>query len=279
MNQLKQVLLLYVLFSSIFSFSKDDFSNYYILHRYASTDDVKNNYSLKPFIFNGKNSNTDSLIIILNYVDDVIQYVSFNDKYNTIHQFNLKKEEDQIPTTNTTIRNQFLNSDKIKLIEKKKLNFYKKSIKTTFDFGSVTMPLKLRFYSVDSLNKKQKNFSFSPDFNLGAVCGLKTTFNEEKDIYFSALFGISITTLKVSNDEMNGYYNGDITTSAFTPSMVALIGYKKLLAGISIGWDILSTKMGKHWIYNKTPWLGFGLGVQIKDTENAQAKRKLMHVK
>ncbi|HRB68444.1 MAG TPA: hypothetical protein PLO32_11680, partial [Chitinophagales bacterium] len=74
-------------------------------------------------------------------------------------------------------------------------------------------------------------------------------------------------------------YNGDITTSAFTPSMVALIGYKKLLAGISICWDILSTKMGKHWIYNKTPWLGFGLGVQIKDTENAQAKRKLMHVK
>ena len=118
------------------------------------------------------------------------------------------------------------------------------------------MPLKLQFYSVDSLNKKQKNFSFSPDFNLGAVCGLKTTFNEEKeyvDGIKEQLKELTKENLKISYaiEEIKGKNEMSTSKSKF-PSLTSKmsVSVPNMLTPIKI--EVGSSRVHKSYPFRST---------------------------
>jgi hypothetical protein len=143
--------------------------------------------------------------------------------------------------------------------------------KTSLDIDFLTIPFKYRF--------PEKGFprQFNASLNGGVYFGYRTDVyrlsyvtnllgrRERKESHlgfsFGGYSGIGGTTMNpsVTNNNVNIEYDGVVWTNG----LVTIMGVNRFTVGLALGWDGLMDKNRKYWIYQKQPWLGFVVGLNL----------------
>lgn len=120
-------------------------------------------------------------------------------------------------------------------------------------FGLLTLPFKFRF-----LDDK----SFETNFNLNTTLNIRITQLWNAGFYGQVGAGIGNTNLYNSNAV--GVSTGEeINAATLTLLSGVMLQYKKVQAGIYLGWDHINNQKNYQWQYNGKPWFGFGVGYQL----------------
>jgi hypothetical protein len=131
-----------------------------------------------------------------------------------------------------------------------------------FKYGAYTVPIRLR--------SSGDNFEFDANLSLGAnILGrIGSRFNE--NLFVDLSFGVGLTKVNLNKENsILGTADTDfseidvLSPTAFTVSFGALFNLaKNVNIGAYWGWDTISSADNKaKWVFNKKPWLGFGLNV------------------
>lgn len=143
-------------------------------------------------------------------------------------------------------------------------------------YQALTIPFKIR----PKLNDSTKSAA-SNSFNVGITAGVKFTHNVYRKIYYEdsgkktfsnhytkkislspGLFiGPAVIDLKASNT--NNIVKKDRSVPGLTTGAFIVLGFNELNFGMSMGWDIGLDNTSKNWMYNKKPWIGFVLAIDI----------------
>lgn len=165
---------------------------------------------------------------------------------------------------------------------------------TSFTWGALTIPAKLRFSKVSSIktqndesssDKDTTYFRLEPTLNLGLSFGAKFQISSRIEQSFNLLVaaGISGVTIRDSTDfkktrritegiyERPAFASTVKTSTSFTVAGGVVYSIDKFQVGAFIGFDFLDGNIGKSWSYQGAPWFGIGLGASIfsKDADNA----------
>lgn len=151
------------------------------------------------------------------------------------------------------------------------LAFSLKLKKSTFDIDVLTIPFKYRPSVTGFPNQLNANFS-------GAVyAGLRNDFyhfnyhsndigeNRRKlnhlGISFGVFSGIGSSAINpwVTQNRVSSEYDGFL----FINGLAGLVAVNKLTFGLGLGIDHLLDKNKKHWIYNRKPWIGLTVGLNL----------------
>jgi hypothetical protein len=63
----------------------------------------------------------------------------------------------------------------------------------------------------------------------------------------------------VTENQINIEYDGVVWTNG----LVVIMGLNKFAVGLALGWDRLLDDNRKYWIYEKQPWLGLAVGLNL----------------
>lgn len=120
-------------------------------------------------------------------------------------------------------------------------------------FGLITLPFKFRMFD---------DKSFETNFNLNTTLNIRLT--QLWNAGFYAQFGAGIGNTNLYNGNAPGVDPGEeINAAALTILSGVMLQYKKVQAGLYIGWDHINNQKNYQWQYNGKPWLGFGVGYQL----------------
>lgn len=120
-------------------------------------------------------------------------------------------------------------------------------------FGLITLPFKFRMFD---------DKSFETNFNLNTTLNVRIKQLWSAGIYAQVGAGIGNTNLYNSNAP-GVDPNEEINAAALTILSGVMLQYKKVQAGLYIGWDHINNQDRYQWKYNGKPWLGFGVGYQL----------------
>lgn len=133
-------------------------------------------------------------------------------------------------------------------------------------YGFSIIPIKLRPGNIT------RTFQYTNGFTLGVNFGYEYAIRSRKQQSISALGGVGISSVEISPETTNQFIDDKVQTSAaFTPSVGIVYTYEKFQAGLFIGMDKIAGELGKHWIYQKKPWIGVGLGFTIFQKNKTEA--------
>ncbi|WP_373494621.1 hypothetical protein [Aquiflexum sp.] len=148
-----------------------------------------------------------------------------------------------------------------------KANFYT----SEFDIDLVTIPFKYRF-PTDGF-PQQLNTNLNASVFLGYRTDFYTLKYKENEIgliermtnhygmtfgFFSG-FGSTAVNPFVTNDQINIEYDGIVWSNGLSVSFA--VDYFNL--GLALGWDNLLDNNSSYWIYQKRPWIGLVLGINL----------------
>jgi len=120
-------------------------------------------------------------------------------------------------------------------------------------FGLLTLPFKFRMFD---------DKSFETNFNLNTTLNVRVKQLWSAGIYVQ--FGAGIGNTNLYNGNAPGVDPGEeINAAALTILSGVMLQYKKVQAGLYIGWDHINNQKNYQWQYNGKPWLGFGVGYQL----------------
>lgn len=136
-------------------------------------------------------------------------------------------------------------------------------VESRFGFGTVILPLKIRFGGGDSIAKTKRYFDFTADVNLGL--SLNYRFNRElAQIKKYFIINLSTSSVKVNKDNTNGYVKTETNASAISPSVGFVFEFNNAIQLMTcIGVDFVAGKLGREWIYRDKPYLGIGIGFSL----------------
>jgi hypothetical protein len=143
--------------------------------------------------------------------------------------------------------------------------------KGSLDIDFLTIPFKYRF--------PEKGFprQLNASLNGGVYVGYRTDVyhlsyvpnllgrRERKESHFGFSFGgysgIGGTAMNpfVTNNSVNIEYDGVVWTNG----LVTIMGINRFTVGLALGLDQLLDKNRKYWIYQKQPWLGLVVGLNL----------------
>lgn len=142
---------------------------------------------------------------------------------------------------------------------------------TEFDVDLITIPFKYRFPS-DGF-PQQLNTNLNASVFLGYRTDLYTLKYKENEIglidrltkhygltfgFFSG-FGSTAVNPFVTQNKINIEYDGIVWSNGLAVSFA--VDYLNL--GLSLGWDNLLDGNSSFWIYQKRPWIGLVLGINL----------------
>ena len=125
--------------------------------------------------------------------------------------------------------------------------------KWTVSLGTLTNPFKLR----------PTKGQFTSNLNLGTAIFAQYKLSENWS--GGGILGISLTSVTLDSASTTGHVLTTSERPAITPSLSFLIAYKNVNFTLGVGIDYINTTtdIEKSWIFNKKPWIGFGIGISL----------------
>lgn len=144
-------------------------------------------------------------------------------------------------------------------------------LRPSFDFDVFTTPFKFR--PAIAGMPAQFNTSFNGSFYLGyrvdrlkiqqknIIDGISREKFTKSGIGIGAFAGIGSAFInpKVMNNTIDYEYDA----FAIDYGAAVLVGFRNINTGVSLGFDFLTDKNRKQWIYQHKPWLGIFIGLNL----------------
>ncbi len=148
---------------------------------------------------------------------------------------------------------------------------YERLSTTDVAAGLLTLPMKLRIGKKDSIKVNdimtKRDFDVNGEINVGGSFGLKCRFGERRSNAVNFLLGGSVGGLVVDSTTTNGRItDAGIKPLGFTFHGSIVLEVKGFQVFVSNGIDLLGRELGKNWVYQRGHWLGFGIGVNLYDS-------------
>ena len=174
---------------------------------------------------------------------------------------------------------------------KKETNYFKltntefaevtKKLDEKWTFGTVILPLKLRFGDTDSKGNNLRYFDFTSEVNVGLSVAHRFTRGNTRTIDFYGFLSLNLSSIPVDSANTQGFQKTKTNASAISPTIGMVINFKNSglqLIG-TIGMDFMAGELGRKWTYRNQPWIGIGVGFSIfkfgdKGTATEQDKKK-----
>ena len=174
---------------------------------------------------------------------------------------------------------------------KKETNYFKltntefaevtKKLDEKWTFGTVILPLKLRFGDTDSKGNNLRYFDFTSEVNVGLSVAHRFTKGNTRTIDFYGFLSLNLSSIPVDSANTQGFQKTKTNASAISPTIGMVINFKNSglqLIG-TIGMDFMAGELGRKWTYRNQPWIGIGVGFSIfkfgdKGTATEQDKKK-----
>lgn len=147
------------------------------------------------------------------------------------------------------------------IINKYKLKEMANSVTSRWNFGILTLPMKIRLGGGSEEKNTKRYFDLEAGFNLGLALSYKLSddFTSETQTHWIVTLGT--TQIKLTPEATNGEIDNDQSTVAFSPSTGLLFQFSnKLQFTTIIGWDFVPGKIGTQWVYKDKPFFGLGIG-------------------
>jgi hypothetical protein len=142
-----------------------------------------------------------------------------------------------------------------------------------FTFGSLTVPIKVRFGDNQNVSTSKRYTDFEGNINLGVAAGGRFGARNNGVVH-NVLFGVNLTQVPLDAQNTKNFF-GDKKINgsgvAFYASYLAEI--KGFQFGAFLGRDYLGKEVGTQWIYNNKTWFGIGIGLNIFSNENNKVKQ------
>jgi len=124
-----------------------------------------------------------------------------------------------------------------------------------FSFSVTTLPIKVRAFPKDF-------FDWELNKNLGVGIGYYAPWAANENLSLGVLLNAGTSGIMIDSFSTQGITNDLITTDVLTVSLgICLLFSKNFQLGVMGGYDLTSTRYEKyHWVYDKCPWIGFGMG-------------------
>ena len=144
-------------------------------------------------------------------------------------------------------------------------------LRPSLDFDVFTTPFKFRPAIADM--PAQFNTSFNGSFYLGyridrlkiqrknIVDGISREKFTKSGIGFGAFAGIG--SAFINPKLMNNAIDYEYDAFAIDYGAAVLVGFRNINTGVSLGFDFLTDKNSKQWIYQHKPWLGIFIGLNL----------------
>jgi hypothetical protein len=132
-------------------------------------------------------------------------------------------------------------------------------------FGTVILPLKLRFGDTDSQGNNLRYFDFTSEVNIGLSVAWRMTRANTRTIDNYFFWGLNLTSIPVDSANTHGFQKTKTNASAISPTFGTVINFKNSglqLIG-TIGYDFMAGELGRKWTYRNQPWIGIGVGFSI----------------
>ena len=138
-------------------------------------------------------------------------------------------------------------------------------IDARWTFGTVILPLKLRFGDTDNKGNNLRYFDFTSEVNVGLSLAWRMTRGNTRtiDTYF---FGsLNLSSIPVDSANTQGFQKTKTNASAISPAAGMVINFKNsgLQLITTIGVDFIAGELGRKWTYRNQPWIGIGVGFSI----------------
>lgn len=153
---------------------------------------------------------------------------------------------------------------------------YRRFTKQPVIYGAnLTAPFKLR------PKIGEKNYTFSPEVNVGGYVGLSIRLSRTEPIFLNApVVGLGFSSINI-NDESHAEGEGVKQNGmawGLTSSYGVVFQLYDFQIGFLLGHDFVSGDIGKNWIYNQMPWYSFSIGFSFLGGGKAkerQAEREI----
>jgi hypothetical protein len=125
---------------------------------------------------------------------------------------------------------------------------------------AVVLPIKLRFKN----SQPNGDFSFEQSISIGPAVAIKKNiggfFSSDS---WSVVFGCNVTNINIDSTTAPKAVTSKTTVLGITPFVGGTLAFKNVNFSLMTGLDILTGKANSTWVYRKSPWLGFSVGVSI----------------
>lgn len=128
----------------------------------------------------------------------------------------------------------------------------------SFDWSSgiVVLPVKAR---------NAPKYTYSKDLSLGLSGGGRWRISHRNPTYLNFLLNVGISSVQVDSVSSNGRVKQPSDRAALTTALGLVLENHSFQFGFFYGWDRLSANDATNsgWIYDRKPWISFGIGYQI----------------
>jgi hypothetical protein len=141
------------------------------------------------------------------------------------------------------------------------LNEKSNPVTPRWNFGMVTLPMKIRFGGGSEDKNTRRYFDLEAGFNLGLALSYKLSNDYRSETQTHWLLTIGTSQVKLTPESTNGKINNDLSVTAFSPTTGFVFHFNNKLQFITIiGWDFIPGKIGTEWLYKDKPFFGLGIG-------------------
>lgn len=138
--------------------------------------------------------------------------------------------------------------------------------RTSFTFGAMTIPLKIRFGS-----ETMRPMLVEEKLNIGLTPGLKRQFKSRKEQSITLLANIGISNVRTTAETFNaGYTPSSDNEPALSGALGLMYQHEKFQIGILSGQDWLLSDGAPSWKYQSKQWLGIGIGFSFFGQGNGE---------
>jgi hypothetical protein len=140
-----------------------------------------------------------------------------------------------------------------------------RKVEERFGFGTIILPIKLRFGDTDSQNKNLRYFDFTSEVNVGLSIAWRMSSPRSRVIDTHLIGSLNLSSIAVDSANTRGFQKTSTKISALSPTVGLLFNFKNsgLQLITSVGLDLMAGELGKKWIYRNQPWIGIGIGFSI----------------
>lgn len=138
--------------------------------------------------------------------------------------------------------------------------------RTSFTFGAMTIPLKIRFGT-----ETNRPMLAEEKLNIGLTPGLKFQFSSRKEQSITFLANIGVSNVRTSAATFNvGYIPSSDNEPALSLALGLMYQHEKFQIGILSGQDWLLSDGAPSWKYQSKRWLGIGIGFSFFGQGNGE---------
>jgi hypothetical protein len=140
-----------------------------------------------------------------------------------------------------------------------------------FDFDVFTTPFKFR--PANALLPQQLNTNFNGSFYFGyrsdrfSIKRTSLSNNISRDYFTKVGIGVGafvgVGTAFVNPISMRNNIDYEYDAVAIDYGMAVLLGLKSFSTGVSVGFDFLTDRNRKQWVYQHKPWIGIFIGLNL----------------